>query len=327
MSLRRRVASWLEQGALPSSLTLAPSALYGRIAAQRLARPVLLPPHVNVIGVGGAVLGGAGKTPVAIAYAKALKQKGQSVVVVSHGYKAAVDCARQVGSHDDVRQVGDDALLAARELEDVGVAVWVGSSRQEALSAAASKAMTIVVDGLLQASPCPVTRSLLVLDELEPWGSGRCLPAGDLRAPPSALLAACDQVVLLRDPALANRGVTTTWPGAMRAELQLLGFSLPSGKIDVREADAARLGVLLLVGRPQRVLASLRARGVRPLCHWFGADHTPPSSLDCWILRRMARQHRLDGWLVTPKCRTHLSSDLGAPLWTIETFVHLDPGP
>jgi hypothetical protein len=85
--------------------------------------------------------------------------------------------------------------------------------------------------------------------------------------------------------------------------------------------------VLLLVARPKRVLASLNARGIRWHCSWLGADHHAPGPWDRQALVALARRNQLDAWLVTPKCRTHLCSDLGAPVWTIETSVHLDPQP
>lgn len=328
MPLRRRVAAWLEEGSLPSALSFVPSFAYERLAVRRLARPLIIPPHVRVIGVGSAVIGGAGKTPVAAAWAKALADRNQRVAVVAHGYHARVPAVRRVAASDSVQDVGDDALVVARALRDADVPVWVGPHRQDAVFAAAEHADTIVIDGMLQAQPVRVAQSLLVLDASHPWGAGRCLPAGDLRAPRRSLLEASDQVVLVVDGARDQvHELRASWPGAQLAHLDYLGFSTESGMISLAEAAHARLGVLLLIGRPRRVLDSLHARGVRWACSWLGADHDPPGPLDRRIIRRMAGQYGLDGWLVTPKCRAHLSVPLGAPLWTIETSVRLDPLP
>ena len=81
-----------------------------------------------VVSVGSVSAGGAGKTPVVIALAKVLRERGWRVDVLSRGYGregsgiARVETARE----DAARVFGDEPVLIARTAE---VPVWVGSDR------------------------------------------------------------------------------------------------------------------------------------------------------------------------------------------------------
>src|SRR5688500_7539901 len=85
-----------------------------RAAAARIARRLISPGAVRVIGIGGATLGGAGKTPVALAVARALASSARErVAIVGHAYRARPLRARRVEISDSVDEVGDEALAAA----------------------------------------------------------------------------------------------------------------------------------------------------------------------------------------------------------------------
>lgn len=326
LSLRHHLSDLLERGRLPGPVALPLSRAYGSLSASRVARPLRLPP-VPVVGVGGAVLGGSGKTPVAIAIAQTLSRAGARVALVSHSYRARPHHARQVLVDDPAGLVGDDALVAARALSSWAVPTWVAPTRQSAIDAAARDCSVIVVDGLLQSAPERLSCSVLVLDALLPWGAGACPPAGDLRAPPRALLRAADRVVLVSDPNCQRETASPPFvEEACRVELRIVGARSGTTLLPIDRLRSLRLGVLLLVGRPRRILDSLERCGVRCETAWLGGDHQPPGGLALAAIRRTARISRIDAWLVTPKCGTHLSGlDLGAPVWEIETSLRLDP--
>ena len=206
-SLRASLARRLEEGAPGSRLAGLAAVAWGALA--RAERPLRIPAGVRLIGVGGAVLGGAGKTPVAIAVARALASRGEPVALIGHAYRAHPGRPRVVHAGDPVAVVGDDALAAARLLDGTSAAVIVAPRRQDAVDhAAALGHRVLVADGLLQAAPRRLAAALLVLDALAPWGAGACPPAGDLRALPAALLSAA----------------TTSSPSSPRARLPLPPF-------------------------------------------------------------------------------------------------------
>jgi tetraacyldisaccharide 4'-kinase len=242
----------------------------------RVERP--LSSDAPVLCVGGSTLGGSGKTPLAVACARFLSERGARVALVAHGYRASPPREpRRVSKADDVARVGDEALECARALEDVAT-VWIARRRQDALDAAAASADVVVLDGPLQLAPRRATLSLLAVDEADPWGSGACPPLGDLRAPKDALLAATDQVVPVR---ASSRGARLGGSGARS------GTWMGWGALAKR-----RVGLATGVARPRRVVDFLRRHGVTPHCVVTVADHAP---------LRIPRWQNVDLWLTTEK--------------------------
>src|SRR5216684_4672250 len=101
----------------PRSHVLRPlGALYGAIAARRMARQGV-DAGVPVLCVGNYHVGGAGKTPTVLALAKLLRDLGETPVVLSRGYggklrgPVRVDPIRHAAS-----DVGDEPLMLTASL-------------------------------------------------------------------------------------------------------------------------------------------------------------------------------------------------------------------
>lgn len=251
-------------------------------------RDLALPRGVRVIGVGGATLGGSFRTPVAIALAGAM----EGAALVLHGAGARVTRARIVERDDDVGVVGDEALIAARELTNP---VIVAPTRTEAIAFAARHARVLVVDRLLQARPVRLARSLLAVDAETPFGSGATLPFGDLAAPRAKLLAACDEVVAIA-----------------RADEELT--------IDAR-ARTLRVGAIASLARPSRMLRALRGLGIEPKVFVERTDHAIVDDAERRTLDRLAHRERLDAWVVDAK-----TAALGIPGIELRHRVNLPAG-
>ena len=293
--LRSRVAQALETGTAPfgwaASLVTSPvSSLVSPLRACALARPLALPPGIAVVTVGGATLGGSGKTRVALACTRALAVSGRRVVLVGHGYRARRSIPRVVGLASTLAEVGDEALACALALDGIAPVV-VGSSRAQAMAHAASlRPDAIVVDGPLVTKPERAALSLLAVDAESPWGSGVLVPAGDLRAPPSALVAAADYVVPV-ETSITSRSCAVL--------------------------SQVRFGVFTALARPRRLLRSLELAGLVPAKIVAAPDHGPVTS-DC---ARRLRKGDVDLWVTTPKCAMHLaalSPSVGAPIHVLD---------
>ena len=122
---------------------------------------------VPAICVGGATLGGTGKTPLAIAIAKRLAAGGARVALVGHAYRAAPGRARVVAPDDPLAKVGDEALVCARALAGIARVV-VAPRRQAAMDLAARLADVMVVDGVLQLRPRRAALSILTIHTAAP---------------------------------------------------------------------------------------------------------------------------------------------------------------
>jgi tetraacyldisaccharide 4'-kinase len=289
-----------------------------RVAMTRtLRRNLSWPAHVRVVVIGGATLGGSGKTPLAIACAAELAKLGASTALVGHAHRAAPRFARVVTRRDSIQEVGDEAFVAARALQCSGARVIVGPTRQAAIDLAARVARVLVVDGVSQTAPVAASLALLAVDAYEPWGlRGALPPRGDLRAPRSDLVDVCDVVVAVGDPpdpASAEWRAIAARRDVALAQLAGAGARLASGELVSWEALARTpLGLIAALARPDRVVRSLAARGVRPRVVLRGTDHGPVSAD---LARRACRAVREAGvalWLATPKCSTHVAHACGA---------------
>ncbi len=298
-TLRTRAGRALERG-LP---LLAPLGfLHGALAP--ISRVLRAAPGVVVVAIGGATIGGSGRTALALSCAEYMHACGARVAIVGHAYRARPGAApRIVSTTDSLPEVGDEARMLARALGD-RVKVVVADQRQHALDLACALADVVLLDGVLQTTPQRAHLSLLAVREELPWGSGRVVPAGDLRAPRSRLLAACDLEVPVRIP-----------EGPAASALR-----------------GARVGVLTAIARPERLLSALAHAGLDVRAHVNLGDH---GALD---LARVATAvtaatatSEITTWVVTPKCAEHLLplQDLldlhGTPVVCLEGRAELSP--
>lgn len=293
--VRSAVARWLEEGALGGVWPAALARVHGGLAARAIARPLIVPRGVAVVTVGGATLGGSGKTRVALAVAHALLQRGACVALIGHAYRARPSYARVVQGDDALGEVGDEALVCARALGGAARVV-VARNRQAAVDFAASlggvdRVDVIVLDGPLQLAPVRASLALLAVDAEAPWGAGALPPAGDLRAPRAALLAHADLVV----PVDATPRAVMV--GGARLELNALGAWASAGR-----ARPVRLGLFTAIARPARLERALRRAGLE-LPTVRAPDHGPLAP----ALARHVRSAEVDLWLATDKCALHLA--------------------
>jgi tetraacyldisaccharide 4'-kinase len=301
MSLVARFARAMENGAVPPwALARAASAVWGRVASRGVARPLALPDGVRVVAIGGATLGGSGKTPVALAYALS-RSSGERVALVGHAYRASPGVARVVMPDDDVAIVGDEALACARAIDarDArNVSVVVAPRRQAAIDFAAARGASIIVlDGVAQTSPRRASLALLAVDADAPWGAGEPPPLGDLRAPSASLIDACDAVIAIRDP-LAPAGTALACARPVHVvDIESRGAWREGALVAWSEIARLRVGLVTSIARPSRVVAFLARRGVTPHAIAFFADHQSP--------RVPATGEEIDLWLATSKCAAH----------------------
>ena len=328
-SLRRALAQSLERGQFSGAPARALERAWRTWSARRVVRPLRVPENVIAIAVGGATLGGSGKTPLALACARfALESCRGKVALIGHAYRAAPRMARAVTPDDDASVVGDEALLCARELArarasgkappDSYLDVIVAPTRQRAVDFAIARgARILVLDGVLQIAPRRADLALLALDADAPWGSSACPPCGDLKAPAPALLAACDRVVTLSRDSVRSRG----------AILQAPSGGPPRAADDARtpvpyeELARMKLGLFTALARPERVVRWLQSRGVFPGAVIHASDH---GTVSAQALASAAATHRIDAWVTTHKCSIHMRNSSLLPVYVLEHRVELD---
>lgn len=157
---------------------------------------------VPVIVVGNITVGGTGKTPLVIGLVQLLKDHGYRPGIISRGYGGQVDGLQSVTADSRAENVGDEALLIARQTASP---MAVGARRVEAgkLLLQQADCNIIVSDDGLQHYALHRDIEIAVIDGARRFGNGYCLPAGPLREPINRLQSV-DFIVVNGEKSEAN---------------------------------------------------------------------------------------------------------------------------
>lgn len=271
---------WQRERPGAKALLLSPFALiYGAIATRRLARAGA-PARLPVLCIGNFVVGGAGKTPTAIACAQMLRAMGEAPAFLSRGFGGALSTAEPLQvdpSLHEAADVGDEPLLLARH----GPAFICTDRVAGAEAAAKAGASVVVMDDGLQNPALRKDLTLAVVDGATGLGNGLCLPAGPLRAPMSAQWPLVHAVILVGEGAAGARVAKA----AGQAGVGVLDARL--APVDGARFAGRRVFAFAGIGRPEKFFDTLRVCGAEIVAARAFDDHQPFSVDD---LKRLAAQ-------------------------------------
>jgi tetraacyldisaccharide 4'-kinase len=259
-----------------ASRMLAPlAAIYGAVAAARMRRAGARA-SVPVICVGNPTLGGAGKTPTALAIAGLLAGMGERPVFISRGYGGsnagplAVDPARH-----QAKEVGDEPLLLARAFPTI-----VAHDRAAGAALAAEQgANVIVLDDGFQNPALAKDFSFLVIDRAIGIGNAAVFPAGPLRAPLRAQLERADAIVLI------GNGDSNAGAGA---RLPVFSARLVPDPATAMIFSGKKALAFAGIGHPEKFFATLGEAGIETVERMSFADHHRYTAEDAWTLMNAA---------------------------------------
>ncbi len=248
----REPAFWWRPAGLAAALLSPLGAIYGAAAAWRMAQTGRAA-GVPVICVGNLTLGGAGKTPSAIAVAQILDAAGRRPFVLSRGYGGALKGPSRVDPaiHNSA-DVGDEPLLLAR----IAPTIVARDRAAGAEAARAAGAGAIVMDDGFQSPHLRKDRSLLVVDGRRGIGNGMVFPAGPLRAPLEPQLRRADALLVIGEGAAGE---------AVAAQARNLPVFHGRLEPDAQALAALKARPVLAfagIGDPEKFFATLRDAGI-----------------------------------------------------------------
>ncbi|MDP9128371.1 MAG: tetraacyldisaccharide 4'-kinase [Pseudomonadota bacterium] len=294
------------------SFTLAPLGLLwnaGGLLRRRFGRKPYRA-KVPVICVGNIVIGGAGKTPTAIAMAKLLLKEGHKPVFVTRGYGGTelgplrVDPARHT-----VTEVGDEALLLAQVAP-----VWIGRYRAGAVREAEKEGSHVILDDGMQNASVRPDVTLLVVNGATGLGNECLIPAGPLRETLENALPRVSAAVLIGERDEKNITSRIHQP-VFRARLRV---DFPDN-FPRNEKFVAFAGI----GHPEKFYALCRRAGLTLLSTKDFADHHVFTATELQALQKEAnaKEARL---LSTEKDWVRLPPDFRARVLTLPVRLTFD---
>ncbi|HET9402867.1 MAG TPA: tetraacyldisaccharide 4'-kinase, partial [Candidatus Acidoferrales bacterium] len=253
----------------------------------------------TVVSVGNITAGGTGKTPMVIWLAGELAGEGEKVGVLTRGYRGS--------SHNGLPQSDEVAILRSRLGESVPIAV--GADRfASGMKLAGSGVDHFVLDDGFQHLQLARDADIVMIDASDPFGGGRCLPAGRLREPVSALDRA-DLIVITRAeraPAVETRVRRHTGAPIFYAVTELRDVVRLSGANRLAEVAPAEWRALKFfafcgIGNAAAFFTDLRAWGFNVKETEAYPDHYRYEQMDATELEARCRANEADALICTEK--------------------------
>jgi len=279
----REPAFWWRSG---TGALLAPlGAIYGAVAGLRM-RSRGRQAGVPVICVGNLTVGGAGKTPAALAVAQLLHAAHERPFFLSRGYGGRLAGPVRVNpALHRAADVGDEPMLLARLAPTI-------VARDRVAGAALARfagASVIVMDDGLQNPSLAKDLPLALVDGRRGIGNGRVIPAGPLRAPLKSQLDRVQALVVVGAPEGA---------GSLLDRAKRRGMTVFHGRLEPDRAVADAIGrrkVLAFAGiaDPAKFFATVLAAGIDIADRAAFADHHRYSAAEALDLITRAKANNL----------------------------------
>lgn len=264
ISLRAPEFWWRKAGAAAAMLYPA-GVIYGAIAARRMKRPGYRA-SIPVICIGNPTLGGAGKTPTAIAIAALLKRDGKNAFFLTRGYggSEAGPLLADLAKHD-ANAIGDEAPLLAAAAPTVVARDRAAGARL----AESSGADVIVMDDGFQNPSLSKDFSLLVIDGARGIGNGLVFPAGPLRAPFEQQFERAQATLIMGDGEAGENAARL----ATAAGLRVFSAQLAPDPDSIAALQGQRVLAFAGIGAPEKFFRSLEAAGAIVAAKRSFGDH------------------------------------------------------
>jgi tetraacyldisaccharide 4'-kinase len=270
----REPAFWWQPG---GGRLLSPiGGIYGAVAAVRMrskGRGVGVP----VICLGNPTVGGAGKTPAALAVGHLLLAAHERLFFLSRGYGGGLSGPVRVDpAMHTAAAVGDEPLLLAR----LAPTIVARDRLAGAETARRGGAGVIVMDDGFQNPTLAKDLAILLVDGRRGIGNGRMIPAGPLRAPLETQISEADALVVVG---------RTDGLGAVMERARRHSVAIFHGRLVPDQATVAALGgrkVLAFagIGDPEKFFATLADAGVAVGERTSFADHHRYSTAEAQAL-------------------------------------------
>lgn len=254
------------------------------------------PPVPLVVSIGNIVVGGTGKTPVTLLFAKEFYST-VPLAILTRGYRSTAESIPQPiclssgkGPLYPASFCGDEPYLLSQNLPKAFV--FVGRNRHKtSIMAAKAGAKMIILDDGMQHRRLSRDLDIVVMDASDLFGQGYYLPRGFLREGVESLARA--HLIILNHTESEAQFVEAKAQIARYSAAPLVGTRMQvSNIIDFKgeKIDSLlnkKIGIFCGIARPEYFEKTVKNQGGEVLDHYFVSDHCDfdPSALESFSKR------------------------------------------
>jgi tetraacyldisaccharide 4'-kinase len=276
--------------------------------------------RLPVVSVGNLSAGGAGKTPLTIALAKALTARGVQVDVLSRGYgRQRSTSPLLVDSCGTSEQFGDEPLVIAREAH---VPVFVAAERYEAglmaeRSALSGFGLHLLDDGFQHRQ---LHRDVDILLLSRGDLADHLLPAGNLREALRAAERASVIAIPADEPEVADWVKSRGWKG----QVWRVRRRMDVPRINESKFEGPAVA-FCGIARPEQFFAGLERAGLRVAARFAFPDHHRYTAGDLERVTMAAQKAGAAALLTTEKDRVRLGALAASlPIQTVPLRIEIE---
>ncbi len=270
---------------------------------------------IKIITVGNITTGGTGKTPVTIYIAKCLQNRGLKVAIVLRGYRGKFENRNILISDFNsvfnyANSAGDEAYLYTQKLPDTPVCV--GKKRIKSIKILEKKFPEldyIIMDDAYQNFKIKPDISVCVLNSLNLFGNGFCLPAGILREPFSSINYA-DILILngLNMPAISKKLYNKKY---YIGNYEISKCLNKEKIMEISTLQSSKNILMSGIGLPQSFEQTVNKAGIPYINHIILNDHFNYNEDFIKLLTKKVKEEDIDFIIITEKDYSKLAnSDL-----------------
>jgi tetraacyldisaccharide 4'-kinase len=286
--------------------------IYGAVAAARMGEQGANA-GVPVICLGNLTVGGAGKTPAALAVAHLLLAAHERPFFLSRGYGGTLAGPVRVDpSFHRPSHVGDEPLLLARLAPTIVARDRVAGAKTARLGGAG----VIVMDDGFQNSSLAKDLAILMVDGRRGVGNGRIFPAGPLRAPLDFQIARAQAMIVVGPP----DGAARILDSACRHRVAVFHARLEPDRSSLAALAGRKVLAFAGIGDPDKFFATLSAAGITVGEHASFPDHHRYTDADAKALIARAEAANLV-LITTEKDHVRLAGDPALATLAVRTNV------
>jgi tetraacyldisaccharide 4'-kinase len=297
---------------VPAVLLMPVAWLYGTITHARLRYTPASRTLAPVICIGNPTLGGAGKTPVAMAIARLLAGAGRRPGFLSRGYGGKASRPILVTSESTTQTCGDEPLLLAQhyptvvsanrvwgaetllslgedDCGDLGIPLHLAQEPHGQDTTSPKPVDAIVMDDGFHNPSLEKDLSFLVIDKTAGLGNSMVFPSGPLRMPmPETLRRADALIVSGGTKADLNPEVGELIERCHRRGLPVLNAVVEPDAPTMKSLRGCPVIAYAGIGRPEKFFDTLRAARVDIVSEMAYPDHHDFTAADAETLLKTA---------------------------------------